>query len=216
MRISLECFPVLIVEVALSAKAVTEELRQVSGAPVSLGPLEVLGIPCGGLLLLRVLLGWGLLTLDSLSLGCCLLNFLLLGLGNHGCVHGELGVLLFVAEGDAASDLANAFLDAEELVHETQLHALVRGTDLLRVHEAFKQNETLGCAAFGNFLLNELHNQVLIIVDGGVLTLREWVNILGDWAELDVLLTLRVDQSTTKFSLSTHFMFDQLIDREIE
>lgn len=217
MRVGLERLPVLFFEGALFSERVAEELSQVPGASVRLSPLELFGVPGRLLLLFGVLLlRRRFLAIGSLSLRCLLLDLFLFGLRHHRGFNVELSLFFLVAERDTTSDLADVALNAEELIHEAQLHALVLVRELFRVHEALKQDETLACAVLSNFLLNELHHQILIVQGGRVFLFLERVNTLGDWSELNRHLALGIGERASKLSSGKHLCFDELVDREVK
>ena len=189
MRVGLVIFPVLNFFIErFGPVVVTEQLVQVPGHLVAVGPLVVLGVPGWHFLLFggRFLLSGWLLALGTLGLDLFLLLFLLLGLreGLLGCL--ELRLCTHASQVDAASDRANIANDAKEFIHNAGLHAIFLTLKLLAIHHALEKNETLTSAILGNLLLNQLHYKGRVEVDGRVLTLFIWINGLGRGAELDV------------------------------
>ena len=216
MRVSLVIFPVLnFLFELVGAEEVVEQLAQIPGHLVAIGPLVVLGVPSWRFLLFGsgsfFLRGW-LLALSTFSLGFLLLLLLLLGFreGLQRCL--ELRVCSHAAQVNASSNGSDVANNAKEFVHDTGLHAVFLTLKLIAVHEALEQNETLASAILGNLLLDKLHHESRVVVDSRVLTLLVWIDVLCSGAELDILDTLRVDKGPAKFCLSQDFLPDQLVN----
>jgi hypothetical protein len=166
-------FPVFLFEAAgfadNPALGVTEQDRQVLRAAVSNRPPVVLGVPFRNLGLLLFLRHSFLLTflfiasfyLDDDFLRLLDDDFLVAVVSQV-----EGGNLLFVLEADDSDDFTDATLNGEELVHEAQLQALLLGLEFVGVAEALKKDETLTSSVLGNLLLNELHHQSGLEMDG--------------------------------------------------
>ena len=170
MRVRLVCLPILVIKGAPVAHVVSEELGQVLGFAVRYGPFVVLGVPRRSFGFL-ILLFWCFLLLFLFFFSFALLRRLDFGfLDDNLLLHvgrdSKCCILFFTLETDDAHNLTNSLLNGEELVHESELQALLVGLKLVGVAEAFEEDEALAGAALSNLLLNELHDQGLIVVNG--------------------------------------------------
>ena len=161
--------PIKLLKAAPVAHVVAEELRQVLGAAVGYSPFKVLGVPRRrlgflGFLFLLILLLF-LFFLSFALLRCLDFGFLDDNLFNHFICNDELGLLFLALETDDAHNFTNFLFNGKELVHKSELQALLIGLKLVRVAEAFEEDVALAGAALSNLLLNELHDQGLIVVD---------------------------------------------------
>ena len=134
------------------------------------GPLVVLGVPLGGFGLFGIL-GWRLFCFFFVFFAFAFFRGFFFGLLDddlldHVGGDDELFIFFLVLEADNSDNLANVALDCKEFVHESKLQTLLVRFKLVRVAEALKENESLTCAALSDFLLDELHHQGLIVVNG--------------------------------------------------
>lgn len=157
----------------------------------------------------------GIFTVFSFLLGGGFLNLFDDGLLVALSRHLESGDLLFVLEANYTDDLADATLNGEELIHESELEAHLFGLKLVVVAETFQKDVTLVRPVLGDLLLHEFHHKGGVEVDGGVLLLLEGVHGLGNGAEVKTLLSPRVREGASELSLSTDLVLDQLVDGDV-
>lgn len=168
MRVSTGGFPIFLFEAPLLSLGVTQYLRQVLGAASSVGPFELLGIPDLLLWLVRVILvffGRDLFTI-FVKFGGYFLFLLFNWLLNHIASDFEGSRLLLAQQADYTANFSDVTFNREEFIHDTHLHFLFLILKFVGVAEAFEKDETLVFAVFSNFLLYELHNELLVEVQG--------------------------------------------------
>ena len=221
MRVCLVVLPVLnTLGDLVVTEVITEKLADVSGILVGTRPCIVLGIPRWGLLLLLAffLLFGRRLLLATLAFGFWLvfLLFFLNGLFDHLAGRLEFSRFSLGSQINAASNRSDVAHDAEEFVHKAHLEAVSFIGKLAIVQQTFDENETLIGAVLRNLLLDELHDQVLVVVYGRVLTLFIRVNVLHDWSKLHALGALRLGKGTAKRGLRENLLSDQLVGRQVE
>ena len=120
--------PVLLAEVATVAHVVSEELGQVLGKTICLGPLVLSRVPRGLLVLFFVsffLSVLGIAAFGAVFLGGFLLDFFNDDILDHVSCDIESGRFLGELEANDTDDLADVLLNVEEFVHKSKLKALL-------------------------------------------------------------------------------------------
>ena len=120
------CLPVLVLEVATVAHVVTEELGEIFGFTICLGPSIVGRLPCRGRGGCSSFFCLSFFRFDWVAFFVYLwcrffLDLLFDSLLDHVGCDVEGGLLLIVLETDDTDDLANVALNGEELIHESEL-----------------------------------------------------------------------------------------------
>jgi len=197
-----------------------KELWKILGLSVGDSPGTALGwIKHGLLVLLIFLIGSRLLLFFFLIITLRFLDWFnwLLWLGEYFVLDLMLlNVVLVQVEGEAdhGDDLTNGVLNAEHLVHVTELKSLVLVQQLAVVAETFKEDVLLISSLLTNGLLNKFHNEGQVIVDGGVLGLTKLILYID--VKFELFYLLGGQELSAHVSIFLDVLSNELVHRQVD
>lgn len=184
----------------------TEKLGEISVLAVRFGPREVLLLElrlpsCG---CFSLLWGFGFLAFFGF-LGSFLLElfvFKVFGVEFLGLV-GKL-------QTNDGLDLSNVLLEGEVLIHESELHLVFLVHELGSVAQTLDENVSLVRSVRSNGIPEHIHDDCEVEMNGGVLSLVEFISDLG--RQEDALVSLREEQLFAPLGVLFDVLLDLLVD----
>jgi len=201
--------------VAVDTLEVFEYLGQVLGSSIADSPLELAWVPLGfsSFFLGGCLLRGGFFAFLAFSFYLLLDNYL--RLEYLPLVLHKVGFLLVELKRDNGGDITNLLLNLEQFIHCAHLKYLICLIKLILVEQALKKHKSLSCALFSDSLLDQAHNEVIIVVDWRVLCFFKLVfdSIIQIYFSLNkILLVFRSGELLADRGLIPDVLVDQLVN----